>query len=183
MFWAEINWLSVKPTALNQSIPTTGTFNTSTLWLSSITHTGADTTAGGSAVTLPSVSFSPIMMANRVNYTSGPGSGLGPLNRYRINQITTETGSVITPTYELVDPCTATGVQALTPSTNTSSCFPAFWTPSGTTAPYEDWFNKYAVQSVSQSDPTGGSPGRYTAYKYLGGVAWHYDDVDAACFS
>ncbi len=30
----------------------------------------------------------------------------------------------------------------------------------------EDWFNKYAVQSVSVSDPAGGSPGTFTSYTY-----------------
>jgi RHS repeat-associated protein len=174
--WNGSAYNTVDSWALNESIPTTGTNNTSTLWLSAITHMGADTTAGGSAVTLPSVTFSPIMMSNRVNFSSGVGSGLGPLNRYRIVQITTETGSVITPSYELVDPCSATGVQSLTPSANTASCFPVFWTPTGYTAPFEDWFNKYVVQSVTQSDPTGGSPGLYTSYKYVGGAAWHYDD-------
>jgi RHS repeat-associated protein len=167
-------WNTVDTWDLNQTIPTTGTYNTSTLWLSSITHTGSDTSAGGSAVTLPSVSFGSIMMANRVNYTTGTGSGLGPLNRYRISTITTETGSVISVKYELVDPCSSP--VTLDPSTNTSSCFPAYWTPDGATTPYLDWFNKYSVQSVSQSDPSGGSAGLFTQYKYLGHAAWHYDD-------
>ena len=159
---------------LSQTIPTTGTYNTSTLWLSSITHTGSDTTTGGSPVTLPPVTFSPIMMANRVNFTTGAGSGLGPLNRYRIGSVTTETGSVISVSYELVDPCPVPVTQ--TPSTNTSSCYPVYWTPLGASAPYLDWFNKYSVHWVSQSDPTGGSPGLYSQYTYLGHAAWHYDD-------
>ena len=31
-----------------------------------------------------------------------------------------------------------------------------------------DWFNKYAVQSVTESDPTGGAPSEYTSYSYSG---------------
>ncbi|MFC1430617.1 RHS repeat-associated core domain-containing protein [Streptacidiphilus sp. N1-3] len=174
--WNGTKYNTVDSWALNQLIPTTGTFNTSTLWLSSITHTGDDTTAGGPAVTLPVVSFTPTMLANRVNFTTGVGAGLGPLNRYRIGAITTETGSVISVKYELNNPCTASGIASLTPSTNTSSCFPVVWATSG--APYTDWFNKYVVQSVSQSDPSGGSAGLYTAYTYPGTGAWHYDDND-----
>ncbi|MFE0459421.1 RHS repeat domain-containing protein [Kitasatospora sp. NPDC058965] len=174
--WNGSAYNTVDSWALGQSIPTTGTYNTSTLWLNSITHTGADTTAGGSAVTLPQVTFSPIMMANRVNYTTGIGAGLGPFNRYRLNTITTETGSVISVTYGLADGgCTATSIQSLNPATNGSSCFPVVWTPSGYSSPYTDWFNKYVVKSVSQSDPAGGSAGLYTSYTYLGPAAWHYD--------
>jgi RHS repeat-associated protein len=44
-----------------------------------------------------------------------------------------------------------------------------------TTSTGPDWFNKYAVTSVSASDPGGGSPGIYTSYAYSG-AAWHYDD-------
>ncbi|WP_370082485.1 RHS repeat-associated core domain-containing protein [Streptacidiphilus sp. MAP12-16] len=166
--------------ALGQSIPTTGTYNTSTVRLDSILRTGNDTTAGGSAVPLPPVKFGYQMTANRVNYTTGTGSGLGPLNRYRLNAITTESGSNISVVYELVDPCTATSIASLTPSTNTASCFPVEWTPPTTGSPYLDWFNKYSVQSVSQSDPSGGSAGLFTAYTYLGHGAWHYDDNELA---
>jgi RHS repeat-associated protein len=172
--WNGSSYNTVDSWALSQGIPTTGTYNTSTLWLNSITHTGQDTTAGGSAAAPLTVSFGSTMMANRVNYTTGTGGGLGPLNRYRINAITTETGSVISVVYELVDPCTAAGVGSITPSSNTASCFPVVWSPAG--ASYTDWFNKYTVQSVSQSDPSGGSAGLFTAYKYLGHGAWHYDD-------
>jgi RHS repeat-associated protein len=162
--------------ALNQTIPTTGTYNTSTLWLNSVTRTGADTAGGGSAVTAPAVTFTPVMLANRVNFSTGPGAGLGPLDRYRIGSVTTETGSVIGVDYELVDPCTASSIGSINPSTNTASCYPVTWTPSGYNTPYTDWFNKYAVKDVTQSDPSGGSPGLFTGYEYHGGAAWHYDD-------
>jgi hypothetical protein len=51
-------------------------------------------------------------------------------------------------------------------SANTSSCFPVYWQQFE--PPDPDWFTKYAVQSVSVSDPTGGSPGTYTSYSYSG---------------
>lgn len=174
--WDGSAYRTVDSWALDQSIPTTGTFNTSTLWLKSIAHTGSDTAAGGPAVTLPKVVFSPTMMANRVNFTSGVGGGLGPLNRYRIGAITTETGSVISVTYGLVSACTPSSIQDLDPKTNTSSCFPVRWSPDGVNTSYLDWFNKYVATSVAQSDPSGGSAGLYTKYTYLGPAAWHYDD-------
>ncbi|MBC3840484.1 RHS repeat protein [Streptacidiphilus sp. 4-A2] len=62
----------------------------------------------------------------------------------------------------------------MNPSSNTSSCFPVEWSPAGDN--YLDWFNKYVVKSVSQSDPSGGSAGLFTQYKYPGPAAWHYDD-------
>ncbi|MEZ0090137.1 polymorphic toxin-type HINT domain-containing protein [Streptacidiphilus sp. EB129] len=173
--WNGSAYNTVDSWALGQSIPTTGTYNTSTVRLDSITRSGNDTTAGGSAVPLPQVTFGYQMTANRVNFTTGTGSGLGPLNRYRLNAITTEAGSVISVVYELVNACTPTSIQSIAPSSNTASCFPVVWTPSGG-SPYTDWFNKYTVQSVSQSDPSGKSAGLFTAYSYPGGGAWHYDD-------
>src|SRR5262249_11245544 len=64
----------------------------------------------------------------------------------------------------------------VTPSSNTTSCYPVYWTPSGYTQPYLDWFRSYVVNSVTQSDPTGGAPSVMTSYAYPGGAAWHYDD-------
>jgi RHS repeat-associated protein len=156
-------------TQIVPSQPTGDTTNP-TLWLSSITRTGSDTSAGGSAVPLNPVSFTPIQLTNRADITGG----LPPLSRNRISKITTETGSVIGVGYELVNPCTAP--ITLAPASNTSSCFPVYWTPTGFQAPMLDWFNKYAVQQVTQSDPTGGSANVYTGYSYPGGAAWHYDD-------
>ncbi len=39
-----------------------------------------------------------------------------------------------------------------------------------------DWFNKYVVNKVTQTDPTGGAPALVTAYSYSGGAGWHFDD-------
>ncbi len=167
------SYATVDSYALNETEPATGDGTSPTLWLASITHTGSDTTAGGSSspITLPPVTFTGIDMQNRVDTVT---DGLPPLYRFRIATITTETGSVISPTYGQTSPCTAP--VTTTPSSNTSSCYPVYWTPAGYTAPYLDWFKKYVVTSVSQTDPTGGAPPEMTSYKYLGGAAWHYDD-------
>jgi RHS repeat-associated protein len=156
--------------ALAQLFPSNGDGTAPALWLSTITHTGADTTAagpsGGSAVTLPSVSFWPQSLPNRVDQNKGPA-----LDRNRIYKIITETGSVIIVSYEVAYPCTIGDYPA--PSDNHTSCFPIYWGIYGSGNP--DWFYSYAVQSVSQSDPTGQSNGLYTSYSYKS-PAWHYDD-------
>ncbi|MFD0327174.1 hypothetical protein ACFQZC_00685 [Streptacidiphilus monticola] len=157
--------------ALTQTLPVTGDGN-ATLWLSSIQRTGSDTLGGGSpsSVTLPPVTFTGSDLMNRVDTTH---DGLPPMYRFRIGSITSETGSVTTVTYQLTNPCSAP--VTITPSANTSSCYPVSWTPQGYTAPITDWFNKWAVVQVTQSDPTGGALQTSTSYTYSG-PAWHYDD-------
>jgi RHS repeat-associated protein len=162
--------------ALAQNFPPPGDGTSPALFLDSITRTGQDSAGGGPAEpamapltfswqTPAGVAFG--QLPDRVNPGTYPA-----LNRFRIVSITTETGAQISVTYETTTTCSPSSPP--TPSSNTSSCFPVFWqqfTP--TTGP--DWFNKYAVQSVSVSDPSGGSPGTYTSYSYSG-AAWHYDD-------
>jgi RHS repeat-associated protein len=164
--WNGTKYVPVDTWTLAQHFPATGDETSPALWLDSITHTGNDTTAGGSAVTLPALSFAGADFANRVNPGNFPA-----LDRYRITQITTETGAVISMTYELTNPCSPTSEP--TPSSNTSSCFPVFW--QDFSPPTPDWFNKYALESVSVADPTGGAPSEFTSYSYSG-AAWHYDD-------
>jgi RHS repeat-associated protein len=164
--WNGTSYAAVDTWALAQHFPPTGDETSPALWLDSITHTGNDTTAGGSAVTLPKLSFSGADFGNRVNPGNYPA-----LDRYRITQITTETGAVISLTYELTSPCSPASYP--TPQSNTSSCFPVYWQQFS--PPNPDWFNKYALQSVSVADPTGGAPSELTSYTYSG-AAWHYDD-------
>ncbi|PJN26144.1 sugar-binding protein [Kitasatospora sp. CB02891] len=157
--------------ALDQTMPPAGDGG-ATLWLSSITRTGSDGRGTGSAtpLTMPSVSFGGTGLQNRVDTTA---DGLPALYRFRINSVTNETGSVTGVQYYQPSPCTAP--VKLDPAANTSSCYPVSWTPSGYLAPITDWFNKYAVQKVTQSDPTGGAPVQASSYEYEQ-AAWHYDD-------
>ncbi|WP_052398283.1 RHS repeat domain-containing protein [Streptomyces sp. NRRL F-5123] len=158
---------------LGQSEPATGDGTSPTLWLSSLTHKGDDTSAGGSAspITLPAVKFTGTDLQNRVDTTNYPG-----LYRYRIGSVTSETGGVTSVTYGLPYACDATYVATASPSGNTKSCYPVSWTPKDYTAPITDWFHKYAVTQVLEQDTTGGSVARETDYTYSGGAAWHYDD-------
>jgi RHS repeat-associated protein len=154
----------------DQTPGTTGT--TPSLWLSSIQHSGQDTTAGGSSapIALPAITFTSVPLANRVNL----GEGYPPLTRQRMHTIKTETGEIVTVSYS----SPACGTATPTESTNTSLCYPAFWTPVGQTAPIEDWFNKFIVTGVTEEDPTGGSANDTiaTTYTPVGSPAWHFDD-------
>ncbi|MEU6220932.1 polymorphic toxin-type HINT domain-containing protein [Streptomyces sp. NPDC047022] len=157
--------------ALTQTMPTSGDGD-ATLWLSGIVRTGQDTGAGGdtSSKSLPSVSFGAVDLQNRVDTVT---DGLPPLYRFRISSITTETGSVIGVQYGQTAACSAP--VTITPSSNTSSCYPVYWTPAGYSAQILDWFNKYTVSKVTQTDPTGGAVAMATSYTYAK-PAWHYDD-------
>jgi hypothetical protein len=158
---------------LRETLPATGDGGavSPTLWLNGITRQGQDTSAetSGSAITLPEVTFTGNQYQNRTDTTSLPA-----FYRYRLTSIKTEAGSVITVIYGLTNPC-ATPV-TVTASSNSSSCYPISWTPAGYTNQITDWFNKYVVTQVSQTDPTGGAPALVTNYTYKGGTAWHYDD-------
>ncbi|MFI9274555.1 polymorphic toxin-type HINT domain-containing protein [Kitasatospora sp. NPDC052896] len=159
--------------ALTYSFPATGDSTTPSLWLSSITHTGQDTSAGGSssAISLPAVTFTGTPLSNRVNVTNG----YPPITRQRLTGITTETGETITVNYSA--PACASGTPS-DASQNTSLCFPDYWTPTGQNSPMLDWFNKFIVTHVTEQDPTGGSANDtiVTSYTPVGTPAWHYDD-------
>ena len=167
------NYQPVDTYTLHQSEPATGDGTSPTLWLASISREGDDTTAGGSTAALPEpdVTFTGVDLQNRVDTSNFPG-----LYRWRIQKITTEMGGVTSITYDTPNPCTATYVATATPSSNTKSCYPVYWTPKDYTAPVRDWFEKYAVTQVLETDPTGGAEIKSTNYKYTGGAAWHLDD-------
>jgi hypothetical protein len=170
--WTGSAYAQVDGWTFTQAMPATGDGTSPTLFLASISREGFDTTAGGSAVSVPAVIFGDPAtgrLDNRVN----PTDTLPAITRQRITTITTETGSQITVSYELASSCTSTDQSS--PAANTGSCFPVWWTPAGLSM-QKDWFNKYQVASVTQTDPTGGNAELYTGYKYIGGAAWHYDD-------
>ncbi|NED32461.1 RHS repeat-associated core domain-containing protein, partial [Streptomyces sp. SID8499] len=185
-FWSEYELTGVQTQALTgtaeknvdswaftYAFPPTGDATTPSLWLSSVVHTGQDTSAGGSSGPLSTapVTFSGTPLSNRVDLTDG----YPPITRYRLNTVTTETGEIISVGYS------APACGSSTPaddSQNTSLCFPSYWTPSGLTAPKKDWFNKYVVTTVTQQDPTGGgvNDDTVTTYTPVGKPAWHHDD-------
>jgi RHS repeat-associated protein len=150
-----------------------GDTSTPSLWLSTISHTGQDTTAapsGSAALTMPNVTFSGEPLQNRVNLSDG----YPWITRYRLDKITTESGQVVTVNYS------APACSGGTPSNdaqNTTLCYPVYWTPTGLTAPIKDYFNVYIVDGVTEEDATGGSGNDTitTTYTPVGNPAWHYN--------
>jgi RHS repeat-associated protein len=152
--------------------PPTGDTTTPSLWLSSITHTGQDTTAGGSTtpIALPPVTFTGTALSNRVNLNNG----YSPLTRHRLTKVTTETGETVSVDYSA--PGCASGTPD--PANNKSLCYPTYWTPSTQNTPIPDWFNKFIVTGVEEDDPldTSSSNGVHTTYTPIGTPAWHHND-------
>jgi RHS repeat-associated protein len=140
------------------------------LLLDSITHTGL---AGTTPVALPPVTFNHVQKENRVDKL---GDDVGPYVKYRLGTIFDESGGQIDVNYSEPE-CTTDALP--TPETNTKRCFPVYWTPpDGSKDPKLDWFHKYVVAQVIQSDRTGHAPDMVTDYDYQGGAAWHFDDDD-----
>ncbi|RBM10981.1 polymorphic toxin-type HINT domain-containing protein [Streptomyces sp. PT12] len=124
------------------------------------------------AITLPPTEFLYEQGANRLDRL---GDGTAPFIKHRLSTVTDETGGQIDVNYSDA----ACDWDALpTPQTNSTRCFPQYWTPSGAPEPEQEWFNKYVVDDVTVRDRTGGAPESVTRYTYYGGGAWHFDDDD-----
>jgi RHS repeat-associated protein len=139
------------------------------LLLDSIQHTGHTATT---PITLPKTTLAYTQLANRMDAT---GDGYAPFIKARLSTIADEHGGQIDVNYSAAA-CSAGSLP--TPETNTTRCFPQMLGGTDTQAPEQHWFNKYVVTSVTATDRTGGAPDAVTAYEYLGGAAWHYDDDD-----
>ncbi|MFT7873096.1 MULTISPECIES: RHS repeat-associated core domain-containing protein [Amycolatopsis] len=155
---------------LDQQFPGTGELGqeqreAAALWLNGIRHTGL----AGVPIELPPVTFEGTLLPNRVD---GDADGYAGLNRYRVSAVISETGGVTTVNYETPD-CKAG--QTMPAETNSLRCFPVRWSPSVSIEPRTDYFHKYVVASVTQSDMIASSAEQLTTYEYLDGAAWHWD--------
>jgi RHS repeat-associated protein len=157
---------------LTHSFPATGDDTRAGLWLDRISETGLAATP---AVTLPDVVLTGVAMPNRVDSTAGDWAA--PMNWPRITQLSTASGATINVTY-LPGDCVAPGGLPAQMDNNTKRCYPVKWTPPGFGSPVTDWFHRYLVDTVTQTDPTGGSVRTKTHYDYVGAPAWHYTDDD-----
>jgi RHS repeat-associated protein len=164
--------------ALAQDFPATGDGSAEPpMWLESIARTGKD----GGSVSLPPVTFAGISLPNRVETAADLSDGYSIIDRFRLKSVTSETGGVTTVTYD-TPPASCTSGNFPAPDANTTVCFPDYWTPPGATSPVLDWFNKYVVTGVTQSNTAGGTVPVVTTYCYgaspgcLSSGAWHYDD-------
>lgn len=161
---------------LTQSYPDPKDGTKQALWLDTIQRTGLD---GATLPPLPPVTFKPAMMPNRVD-----GTDMVPAppiyNRARIQSVTTETGETILVDYNLPTCSRVNHVMPAAADTNTMGCYNVKWYPPGTAygaAPASDWFNRYTVKDIGESDPVTGSPAKATNYSY-GNAAWHRNDSE-----
>lgn len=139
------------------------------LLLDSVQHTGY---TAEPAITLPKTTFAYTQLANRLDKT---GDGYAPFIKSRLSSIADESGGQIDIGYSAP---TCAWDSLPTPQNNTTRCFPQMLGGSADEDPERQWFNKYVVTSVTTTDRTGGAPDQATAYTYLDGAAWHYDDDD-----
>ncbi|MGW1881296.1 polymorphic toxin-type HINT domain-containing protein [Streptomyces sp. NPDC001970] len=154
---------------LAQSFPATGDVSKPALWLESIQRTGR--AGSGTELTLPKTTFGGTPMPNRVD----SAEGRPPLNKYRITQVTNETGGQTLVTYSPTE-CTSSSLPS-SPDQNTKRCYPSWWTPDGAVDPVKDWFHKYLVTQVVEDDTTAGtgSASKTTTYEYDNGPNWRRD--------
>ncbi|BCJ74526.1 hypothetical protein CS0771_40700 [Catellatospora sp. IY07-71] len=164
---------------LTHSYPDPGDGTRAGMWLQKIAHAGV---FGGGNVTVPDITFDPVMLPNRVD--TALQNGLRPMNWARMAAITTETGGVIGVTYK---PTECARGSLPTAHTNTKRCYPVRWAPEdlGGTPGQEitDWFHKYVVHEVAESDTVlqgaAASTSKVTRYEYIGGAAWRYAEDTA----
>ncbi|MFI8281252.1 polymorphic toxin-type HINT domain-containing protein [Streptomyces sp. NPDC085929] len=136
------------------------------LVLKSLKRTGNN----GGTLTVPPVDFTYHMRPNRVDVD---GDNILPLNRPRINTITSEAGAITTVT--LSDPeCVRGAKMPVAEDDNALSCYPVYWPINGGD-PKLDWFHKYNVTAVTIADPAGQNDLVEHAYEYAN-PGWHHND-------
>ncbi|MGC0402948.1 RHS repeat-associated protein [Streptomyces sp. SAI-126] len=139
------------------------------LLLTSVQHTGKSATP---EITLPKVTF---VYDQRTNRLKIDGDNTSPFIKERLSTIADESGGQTDVTYSTAV-CDASALPK--PETNKTRCFPVYFTKEGDANPTLQWFNKYVVDAVTQTDRTKSSPDMVTRYDYRDGAAWHYDDDD-----
>ncbi|HEY4024864.1 MAG TPA: RHS repeat protein, partial [Candidatus Dormibacteraeota bacterium] len=168
--WGGTAYRDVEQWTLNQTYPDPGDGTMAGLWLAGISHSGLV----GGTVSVPDVTFTGVQMPNRVDSV---GDGLPAMNWWRVASIRTETGGEIDVQYSGQD-CVPGSRMPSAPESNTLRCYPVIWTPPGATQPITDYFNKYVVTAVIQTDHTGAAPRAINTYSYIGSPNWHYTDDD-----
>lgn len=137
------------------------------LLLDSIQHTGE---SASPHIALPKVTFGYDQRTNRLDIS---GDDTAPFIKERLATIADESGGQVDVAYSTAT-CDADDLPS--PQTNTTRCYPVYYTKQGDSDPTLQWFNKYVVDQVTQTDRTKSSPPMVTRYSYLDGAAWHYDD-------
>ncbi|CAL9670274.1 hypothetical protein SUDANB176_07439 [Streptomyces sp. enrichment culture] len=138
------------------------------LWLSRIDHTGKV----GTDASVPSVELQGKQLANRVDVA---GDNIQPFHRFRLTGVKNETGGALSVNYAPTQ-CSADSLPA--EDSSTKRCFPVKWNPPGIEDPILDWFHKYVVESVVDTDLTGGNADQVTSYTYVGDAGWRKTKAD-----
>ncbi|GGS58083.1 RHS repeat domain-containing protein [Actinokineospora fastidiosa] len=166
--WSGTAHVDVDSWALDHQYPDPGDGEKAALWLKSITHTGH---VGGTAA-LPPVTFEGKKMPNRVESVDG----VGPLNRYRVTGIVSESGGIVDISYAAPD-CVAGVSMPVSPESNALRCFPVTWSKKDF-AQRTDHFHKYVVDTIRVSDRLAVNADQLTRYEYLDGAAWHFSQSE-----
>ncbi|MBM2623800.1 hypothetical protein JIG36_50760 [Actinoplanes sp. LDG1-06] len=167
------DWQEVDSYALSHSFPSPGDGQRGGLWLNSIVRTGHV----GGTVTMPPVTLTPVSMPNRVLTKTNTTN-----NWQRLANIHTETGALIQVTYSRQE-CSSTNLPE-SQQNNTKLCYPVIGPDPLSTSGGDltEWWHKYVVKQVSQSDVQladgHSAPAINTYYDYEGTPAWHFADDD-----
>ena len=153
--------------ALGHTYPSPGDGTNAGVWLNSVQQVGL---AKSTPVELPEVTFTGAMYANRVNSAE---DGLPKLNKPRLVAIDTASGGRISVSYA---PTNCSPGARPAPASNPLRCFPVRWAMPPVAEPSDDWFHKYVVSQVVESDMLTGGGSTVTRYEYLGDGAWAWDD-------
>ncbi|MCX4762128.1 polymorphic toxin-type HINT domain-containing protein [Streptomyces sp. NBC_01275] len=132
------------------------------LWLQNIDHEGRV----GTATSMPDVELLGNQFPNRVDVA---GDNIQAMNRFRLVGVQNESGGQLSVDYAAAD-CTASALPK--EGESAKRCYPVKWNPPGVEEPITDWFHKYVVSSVTQTDLVGGTPDMTTSYDYLGDAGW-----------
>jgi RHS repeat-associated protein len=138
------------------------------LWLSTIGHEGRV----GTPVSVPALQIFGTSLENRVDAI---GDNIAPLRRFRMATVVSETGAQLDINYKPAE-CTVPTLPA--PGESVKRCYPVRWAAPGFVDPIDDWFHKYVVGEVVQTDLTGNSDQMINRYDYNGPAGWRHTEPD-----
>ncbi|MFC4607792.1 polymorphic toxin-type HINT domain-containing protein [Streptomyces maoxianensis] len=143
--------------------------DTKTLWLNKIDHEGK---GGGGSIKMPSVELQGVHLKNRV---ASDTDNIDAIHRFRLATVLSETGAQLDVTYGPTE-CTASALPK--PGESTKRCYPVVWAPPGSIEPRTDWFHKYVVAEITETDRIGGGDDLVTRYDYQGNAGWRKSEPD-----
>ncbi|MFC0625839.1 RHS repeat-associated core domain-containing protein [Kribbella deserti] len=166
--WRGSAFGDVSSWTLRHTFPDPGDGTRPGLWLEAVTNAGHVQ----GAVATPEVNFDGVQRANRVDGIAG----IPAMNWWRISAVHYGTGGELAVVYSDKE-CASPGNLPAAADTNTKRCHPVKWTPEGQ-AERQDWFHKYVVTQVTESDRVSATEPVVTSIEYPGPPAWRQDEED-----